>query len=205
VDAELIARMIAHEHTKLHAWIPPTPQQREIDRLIKRRAMLVSLREAVTMSLRELDGFAGELKALRTRFNQLIARIDLRVKALTRPAAFDEIYRRLKQGKIVLIVGRIFAVDLYPLPRACQTSGLKRNYVVPGKLQFRRGGDRQAQSYPIATDASKHLVGGEVRVEAIDRSRADTGERKKQSVKMCLAAGFGSVDRQGASALIFIY
>ena len=26
VDAELIARMIAHEHTKLHAWIPPTPR-----------------------------------------------------------------------------------------------------------------------------------------------------------------------------------
>ena len=82
VDAELIARMIAHEHAKLHAWIPPTPQQREIDRLIKRRATLISLREAVVMSLHDLDGFAAELKALRTRFNQLIARIDLRVKAL---------------------------------------------------------------------------------------------------------------------------
>ena len=82
VDAQLIARMVAHEHTKLHAWIPPTPQQREIDRLIKRRATLISLREAVGMSLHELGGFADELKALRTRFNQLIARIDLRVKAL---------------------------------------------------------------------------------------------------------------------------
>jgi transposase len=82
VDAELIARMIAHEYTKLHAWIPPTPQQREMDRLIKRRATLVSLREALEMSLRELDGFGADLKALRTRFNQLIARIDLRVKAL---------------------------------------------------------------------------------------------------------------------------
>jgi len=82
VDAELIARMIAHEHTKLHAWIPPTPQHREIDRLIKRRATLISLREAVEMSLHELDGFAADLKTLRTRFNQLIARIDLRVKTL---------------------------------------------------------------------------------------------------------------------------
>src|SRR5208282_2234264 len=82
VDAELIARMIAHEHTKLHPWIPPTPQQRELDRLIKRRATLVSLREAVEMSLHELDGFAADLRALRTRFNQLIARLDLRVKAL---------------------------------------------------------------------------------------------------------------------------
>jgi transposase len=82
VDAELIARMITHEHTKLHAWNPPTPQQREIDRLIKRRATLISLREAVEMSLQDLGGFAAELKALRTRFNQLIARIDLRTKAL---------------------------------------------------------------------------------------------------------------------------
>ena len=81
VDAELIARMIAHEHTKLHAWNPPTPQQREIDRLIKRRATLISLREAVEMSLHDLGGFADELKALRTRF-KLIARIDLRTKAL---------------------------------------------------------------------------------------------------------------------------
>ena len=82
VDAELIARMVAHEHTKLHAWIPPTPQQRELDRLIKRRATLISLREALEMSLHELDGFASDLKALRTRFNQLIARLDLRVKTL---------------------------------------------------------------------------------------------------------------------------
>ena len=82
VDAELIARMIAHEHTKLHAWIPATPEQRELDRLIKRRATLISLRGALEMSLHELDGFGADLKALRTRFNQLIARIDLRVKAL---------------------------------------------------------------------------------------------------------------------------
>jgi len=36
------------------------------------------------MSLHELDGFAADLKALRTRFNQLIARIDLKVKALVK-------------------------------------------------------------------------------------------------------------------------
>jgi len=34
------------------------------------------------MSLHELGGFADELKALRSRFNQLIARLDLRAKAL---------------------------------------------------------------------------------------------------------------------------
>jgi len=82
VDAELIARMIAHEHTKLHTWIPPTPEQREMARLIKRRAKLSSLRQALSMSLKGLDGFAADLKVLRARFDQIVARIDQRVKAL---------------------------------------------------------------------------------------------------------------------------
>jgi transposase len=82
VDAELIARMIAHEHAKLHAWIPPTPEQREMDRLLKRRAKLSSLRQALGMSLKGLDGFAVDLKALKARFDQLIGRIDQRVKTL---------------------------------------------------------------------------------------------------------------------------
>jgi transposase len=101
VDAELIARMITHEHTKLHAWNPPTPQQREIDRLIKRRATLVSLREAVEMSLHDLGGFVDELKALRTRFNQLIARIDLRTKALVEASP----ERKLNVTRVCTITG----------------------------------------------------------------------------------------------------
>jgi transposase len=82
VDAELIARMIAHEHAKLHAWIPPAPEQREMARLLKRRAKLSSMRQALGMSLKGLDGFAADLKALRARFDQVLARIDQRVKAL---------------------------------------------------------------------------------------------------------------------------
>ena len=82
VDAELIARMIAHEHTKLHAWEPPTPEQREIDRLLKRRAKLSSLRQALGMSLKGMVGFKTDLKTLRQRFDQVIARIDRRIKEL---------------------------------------------------------------------------------------------------------------------------
>jgi transposase len=82
VDAELIARMIAHEHTKLYAWIPPTPEQHEIAKLIKRRAKLTSLRAALGMSLKGVDGFCADLKALKKRFDQVIARIDQRVKEL---------------------------------------------------------------------------------------------------------------------------
>lgn len=82
VDAELIARMIEREHTNLHPWVPPTPEQREIDQLIKRRSRLVSMREALGMSLKGMEGFNTELKATRKHFNQLIAHIDQRLKAL---------------------------------------------------------------------------------------------------------------------------
>ena len=74
--------MIAHEYTDLHPWIPPTPEQREMARLIKRRAKLSTLRQALAMSLKGMDGFATDLKALRAHFNQVIARIDQRIKEL---------------------------------------------------------------------------------------------------------------------------
>ena len=82
VDAQLIARMIAHEHKKLHPWIPPTPEQRQIHRLLKRRAKVSRIRAALTQSFAGLKGFAAELKALMERLDKLIARIDAKVKAL---------------------------------------------------------------------------------------------------------------------------
>ena len=82
VDAELIARMIAREHANLHVWIPPTPEQREIDQLIKRRSRLVSMREGLGMSMKGMAEFNADLRATRKRFNQLIAHIDRRIQTL---------------------------------------------------------------------------------------------------------------------------
>lgn len=72
VDAELIARMIAHEHTKLHVWIPPTPEQREMGRLLKRRAKLSSLRQApIHKKLIEL-GFLKYVEKVKSAESKLI-------------------------------------------------------------------------------------------------------------------------------------
>jgi transposase len=98
VDAQLIARMIVHEHEKLHPWIPPTPEQRQIDRLLKRRAKLSRIRAALTQSLEGLSGFAAELKALKARLGKLIARIDARLKALIEASAErKQDYARLRK------------------------------------------------------------------------------------------------------------
>lgn len=83
VDAEMLARMISREHEKLHVWIPPTPEQREIGQLLNRRATLSSLRQSLGQALTGVDGFGADLKSMRKRFDQVLARIDARVKELT--------------------------------------------------------------------------------------------------------------------------
>lgn len=83
VDAEMLARMISREHEKLHVWIPPTPEQREIGQLLNRRATLSSLRQSLGQTLKGVDGFGADLKSMKKRFDQLLARIDARVKELT--------------------------------------------------------------------------------------------------------------------------
>jgi transposase len=82
VDAKLIARLIEREHEKLHPWVMPTAEQRQIDRMIKRRAKVSGIRAALSQSLKGLKGFAAELKVLNHRLDKLLARIDARIKAL---------------------------------------------------------------------------------------------------------------------------
>jgi hypothetical protein len=118
-------------------------------------------------------------------------------RALARAAGFDELYRLPKKREVLRVVGRIDAVYLYPFARACHPPGLKRNNVAPRKRQLRRRCNRQPQSNAVAANASEHFVGDEVSVKTVDRSQADARQRKKQSVKLCLAAGLACVESQG--------
>lgn len=76
VDAEVIARLIAQEHTRLRPYTPPTATQRKLDRLIRRRATIVRLKGTLKQTMRHLGGFAAELKAVRGKVDALIAKID---------------------------------------------------------------------------------------------------------------------------------
>jgi transposase len=98
VDAELIARLIAHEHAKLHPWIPPTAEQREIDRLLRRRAKVSSIRASLMKSFKGVSGFAPELKALRERLDKLLVRLDAKIKTLIEASTVrKEHYARLRK------------------------------------------------------------------------------------------------------------
>lgn len=82
VDAELIARLIAQEHTRLRAYTPPTANQRKLDRLIRRRAKIVSLKGTLKLTMRHLGGFAAELKAVVGKLDALLAKIESTMAAI---------------------------------------------------------------------------------------------------------------------------
>jgi transposase len=82
VDAELIARYIAHEHSGLHPYVPSTPQQRLLDQTLRRRANLVSMRVALLATTDELQGLETECQAAVERLTALIAALETRLKQL---------------------------------------------------------------------------------------------------------------------------
>jgi len=82
VDAALIARYIAHEHANLHLYRPASLEQRQLQRLLTRRAKLSRARISVQQSLQGLPGLKVPLRKLLERFDALIAVIDARIQAL---------------------------------------------------------------------------------------------------------------------------
>lgn len=83
VDAEVIARYVAKEHADLHRYVPPTPEQRQLDRLLRRRARLVMLRNALRATTTDLPVGQAELEATLQHLEQLIDRLDAHRDHLT--------------------------------------------------------------------------------------------------------------------------
>lgn len=101
VDALLLARMIAQEHAGLRAYIPPTPQQRQVDRLIRRRAKLVRLKRALKLTMDNLEGVTGEVNAVIRKLEALLAKVD---GLMTTAAAQSPLHQQAQQ-RVETIVG----------------------------------------------------------------------------------------------------
>ena len=76
VDARLLARFIAREHETLHPWQPPTPLQRQLDTLLKRRATLVRSRGAIRQSMARLSSLQTEINTTFKALDALLEAID---------------------------------------------------------------------------------------------------------------------------------
>lgn len=76
VDAEVIARYVDREHAELHAYTPPSKEQRTLARLMSRRAKLVKVKDTVSQSLRGLSCIERERRELVTRIDRAIAKLE---------------------------------------------------------------------------------------------------------------------------------
>lgn len=82
VDAELIARYLEREHARLHPWAPPSAEQREIARLLRRRAEISRARSALAQSLQGEPALGEELTALKRQFDAVLDKLDARLARL---------------------------------------------------------------------------------------------------------------------------
>ena len=91
IDAEVIARYIAREHEQLHAYVPPSNEQRLLSQLIGRRAKLVQARGSIQQSLGRLPALRSETRRLIQHINRVIASLDqlMRRTVQQMPAAHE--------------------------------------------------------------------------------------------------------------------
>ena len=82
VDAQLIARYIAGEYGRLIPWVAATLEQRQIDRLLKRRAHISRTRAALCQSLKSEKGLACELATLKRQFDVVLDKLDAKLAKL---------------------------------------------------------------------------------------------------------------------------
>ena len=76
VDAEVIARYVAREHSELHAYLPTTKAQRELAQLIGRRVKLIQTKDAINQSLRGVPALRADAKRLIAGIDRVIARVE---------------------------------------------------------------------------------------------------------------------------------
>jgi transposase len=97
VDARILARYIAREHEALHPWQPPSAQQRQIDTLLKRRAVVVRSLGAVRQSMTRLAALKAQIKEATAGLDALIDAIDQEIeRVLARQEATRAQAQRLR-------------------------------------------------------------------------------------------------------------
>jgi transposase len=76
VDAEVIARFVAHEHAQLHAYVPRSAAHCRLEQLLKRRGKLVAQRASLQQAWPGVAGVKAELAAVVAAYARLLARVD---------------------------------------------------------------------------------------------------------------------------------
>lgn len=96
-DAYLAARYVAHERAQLRPFQPLSARQRELWRVLKRRANLVQAKAQLRQSLSELGTLKRSTEALLRHFDRLIALFERRLRILARQLGWCDALHRCQQ------------------------------------------------------------------------------------------------------------
>lgn len=122
VDAAVVARYVAKEHEHLHSWYPPSAAQRQLQRLMRRRAKLTGARSSMRATLRDVASLRTHSRALLQHFDALIAKIDAQARELIKAdQERDQAFQRLDAIPAVghaVGIGLLTSLERWALPRA---------------------------------------------------------------------------------------
>lgn len=110
LDAQLIARYVLREHSKLRIWEPPAPGADALSRLLVRRQALVNARQMLEQSLSGLAELRAPRQALMASFKRMIAHVELLIRTeIARMPEMAALYRRFRG---IVGIGAIVAAQL---------------------------------------------------------------------------------------------
>jgi transposase len=108
-DARLIARYVDREHDELRPYTPLNARQRRVWQLLKRRAVLVKVRQQIQQSLAGISGLRAPLRQTISRLNRLISLIEQQTETLLKELGRWELVECCESVKGI---GRITAIGL---------------------------------------------------------------------------------------------
>jgi len=110
LDAQLIARYVLREHSKLRIWQPPAPGADALSRLLVRRQALVNARQMLEQSLSGLAELRAPPQAFMASFKCMIAQVELLIRTeIARVPEMAALYQRLIS---IVGIGPIVAAQL---------------------------------------------------------------------------------------------
>lgn len=110
VDAEMIARLVAREHDRLHAYVALSATQRHLEQLLKRRGKLVAVRVALELSWSGVAGLKPELALLLKAHARLLRQVDHLIGQAV--AALPEVQVRVRQVRAIPGYGELGSVAI---------------------------------------------------------------------------------------------
>lgn len=110
VDAEVIARFVAREHDRLHAYQPLSEAQRQLEQLLKRRGTLVAARVALELSWKNVAGIQAELTVLLKAHARLLQQVDALIGEAV--ASLPEVKARVERVRTIPGFGEVGSVTV---------------------------------------------------------------------------------------------